>query len=61
MRIPVLVVHDEEDNVAPIAQGTALAAAFPGALLHRTRGLGHSGALRDAATIARVVEFLRGS
>src|SRR5688500_973537 len=59
VRIPVLVVHDEEDNVAPIAQGTALVAAIPGALLHRTRGLGHSGALRDAPTIARVVEFLR--
>ncbi len=59
VRIPVLVVHDEEDNVAPIAQGTALAAAIPGALLHRTRGLGHSGGLRDAETIARVVEFLR--
>jgi hypothetical protein len=28
-------------------------------VLHRTRGLGHSGALRDAETIARVVEFLR--
>lgn len=59
VRIPVLVVHDEEDNVAPIAQGTALAAAIPGALLHLTRGLGHSGGLRDAGTIARVVEFLR--
>jgi pimeloyl-ACP methyl ester carboxylesterase len=59
VRVPVLVVHDEEDNVAPIAQGAALAAAIPGAVLHRTRGLGHSGALRDAETIARVVEFLR--
>jgi pimeloyl-ACP methyl ester carboxylesterase len=59
VRVPVLVVHDEEDNVAPIAQGAALVAAIPGAVLHRTRGLGHSGALRDAETIARVVEFLR--
>jgi pimeloyl-ACP methyl ester carboxylesterase len=59
VRIPVLVVHDEDDNVAPIAQGAALAAAIPGAVLWRTRGLGHSGALRDAATIQQVVEFLR--
>jgi pimeloyl-ACP methyl ester carboxylesterase len=58
VRIPVLIVHDEEDNVAPIAQAAALAAAIPGAVLVRTRGLGHSGALRDAATIRRVVEFL---
>jgi pimeloyl-ACP methyl ester carboxylesterase len=58
VRIPVLVVHDEDDNVAPIAQGTALAEAIPGALLWRTRGFGHSGALRDPATIRRVIEFL---
>jgi pimeloyl-ACP methyl ester carboxylesterase len=59
VRIPVLVVHDEDDNVAPIAQGTALAAAIPGAELWRTRGFGHSGALRDPATIQRVIEFLK--
>jgi pimeloyl-ACP methyl ester carboxylesterase len=59
VRIPVLVVHDEEDNVAPFAQGQALAMAIPHATLWRTQGLGHSGALRDAATIERVVDFLR--
>lgn len=58
VRIPVLVVHDEDDNVAPIAQGAALVAAIPGAQLWRTRGLGHSGALRHAETIERVVRFL---
>jgi hypothetical protein len=26
----------------------------------RTRGFGHSGALRDPATIQRVIEFLKG-
>ena len=59
VRIPVLVVHDEDDNVAPFAQGAALASAIPQATLWRTQGLGHSGALRDAGTIERVVEFLR--
>jgi pimeloyl-ACP methyl ester carboxylesterase len=58
VRIPVLIVHDEDDNVAPMAQGAALAAAIPGAQLWRTRGLGHSGALRDPDTIERVVRFL---
>jgi pimeloyl-ACP methyl ester carboxylesterase len=58
VRIPVLVVHDEDDNVAPIAQGSALAQSIPGAQLWRTRGLGHSGALRHAETIERVVRFL---
>ena len=58
VRMPVLIVHDEEDNVAPIAQGTALAAAIPHAVMWRTQGLGHSGALRDSTTIERVVRFL---
>jgi pimeloyl-ACP methyl ester carboxylesterase len=61
VRIPVLVIHDDDDNVAPIAQGLELAAAIPGSILWRTRGFGHSGALRDPATIERVVEFLRVS
>ena len=61
VRMPVLIVHDEEDNVAPIDQGMALAAAIPHAMVWRTQGLGHSGALRDPATIERVVEFLRAS
>ena len=61
VRIPVLVVHDEDDNVAPFAQGAALASSIPHATLWRTQGLGHSGALRDAGTIERVVDFLRAT
>jgi pimeloyl-ACP methyl ester carboxylesterase len=57
--IPVLIVHDEEDPVAPFAEAAALAQAIPGAALLATRGLGHSGALRDPAVIERVVSFLR--
>src|SRR5690349_3149701 len=59
VRMPVLVVHDDDDNVAPIAQGLEVAAALPGAMLWRTQGFGHSGALRDPATIDRVVSFLK--
>ena len=59
VRIPVLVVHDEDDNVAPMAQGAAMAESIPGAVLWRTRGFGHSGALRDPATIQRVIDFLK--
>ena len=58
VRVPVLVVHDEDDSVAPFAQGAALAAAIPGARLLTTHGFGHSGALRDAAVIASGVAFL---
>jgi len=58
VNMPLLVVHDEDDNVAPMAQGAALVEAVPGARLLRTQGLGHSGALRDAAVIDQVVRFL---
>ena len=58
VRIPVLIVHDEEDNVAPIAAAVVLHEAIPGARLVRTRGFGHSGGLRDPDTIRRVVDFL---
>jgi len=58
VHVPALVVHDEDDNVAPIAQGRALAAAIVGSRLLLTQGLGHSGGLRDAATIERVIAFL---
>ena len=58
VRVPVLVVHDDDDNVAPIAQGLKVAAALPGATLLRTQGFGHSGALRDPTTIECVVRFL---
>jgi pimeloyl-ACP methyl ester carboxylesterase len=57
--IPALVVHDQDDEIAPFEHGEELLRALPRAELHRTTGLGHSGALRDAATISRVVEFLR--
>jgi pimeloyl-ACP methyl ester carboxylesterase len=58
VRMPVLIVHDEEDNVAPISQALAMASAIPTATLCRTSGLGHSGALRDPTTIRQIVEFL---
>jgi pimeloyl-ACP methyl ester carboxylesterase len=58
VRIPVLVVHDEDDNVAPITQASVITSLIPGAALLRTRGLGHSGGLRDAETIEKVIAFL---
>jgi pimeloyl-ACP methyl ester carboxylesterase len=59
VRIPLLVVHDEDDAVAPFSAGQALVAAVPGARMLSTHGLGHSGALRDAAVIEQVLSFLR--
>jgi pimeloyl-ACP methyl ester carboxylesterase len=58
MRGALLVVHDENDREVPIACGEAIARAWPGAELVRTRGLGHQRILRDAATLKRVVRFV---
>ena len=58
MRTPLLVVHDPEDAEVPFAHGQAIAAAWPGARLRITRGLGHRRALRDQAVLSEVVEFV---
>ena len=56
VRMPVLVVHDEEDNVAPIAQGTALAAAIPHAII-----LAHAGTRAQRRVARRRHHRTRGA
>lgn len=53
-----LVVHDREDAEVPWSDGAAIAAAWPGAELVTTRGLGHRRILRDPGVLARVRDFL---
>jgi pimeloyl-ACP methyl ester carboxylesterase len=55
----VLVLHDEGDEIIPFAEGQQIAAAWPGATLHATRGLGHNRILRDAAVVQTAVDFIR--
>ena len=58
MRGRLLVVHDENDREVPIACGEAIANAWPGAELVRTRGLGHQRILRDATTLQTITRFV---
>lgn len=58
LNLPVLVVHDEDDDVAPFDHALGFAERLAHGKVHATRGLQHSGALRDQATIARIVEFI---
>lgn len=53
-----LVVHDTEDLEVPVREGRALAAAWPGARLVETSGLGHQRILRDPSVIAQAVSFV---
>jgi pimeloyl-ACP methyl ester carboxylesterase len=53
-----LVIHDRHDRSTSVADGAAVAAAWPGARLHVTEGLGHNKILRDPGVIAEVVDFV---
>jgi pimeloyl-ACP methyl ester carboxylesterase len=57
---PLLVVHDRDDREVRSADGAAIAAAWPGARLLETEGLGHRRVLRDAAVVGTVAAFLAG-
>jgi pimeloyl-ACP methyl ester carboxylesterase len=59
LNLPVLVVHDEDDDVAPFDHALGFAERLAHGRIHATRGLAHSGALRDRATIERIAEFIQ--
>ena len=56
-----LLLHDRDDEDVPYAQGEEIAAAWPGARLIATTGLGHRGLLRDPDAVCETVAFLRGA
>jgi pimeloyl-ACP methyl ester carboxylesterase len=59
LSVPTLVVHDADDDVAPADHAREFAARLRHSHYRETRELNHSGALRDAATIEQIIEFLR--
>ncbi len=56
---PVLLVHDRDDRMAPVANSTRLAQALPQATVRLTDGLSHRRVLTDAAVIAATLAHLR--
>lgn len=54
---PALVVHDLDDREVPFEEGRRLAAAWPGARLVATAGLGHRRILRDPVVLGEVSAF----
>lgn len=56
---PVLVVHDRDDPDTFWTDGEAIARTWPRSELVLTEGLGHRGALRDEAVLARVLRFVQ--
>jgi pimeloyl-ACP methyl ester carboxylesterase len=57
---PLVIFHDAEDRAVPLASGRSLAAAWPGAQLRVTHGLGHVRILSDPEIVRAAVEFLQG-
>ena len=60
MRTSLVVFHDRGDTKVPFTDGASIAAAWPGAQLVQTRGLGHHKILREPEVVFRAVEFLNG-
>jgi len=57
LSMPVLVIHDRDDPLTPLASAQALAAALPQARLTITQGLGHRRILRDPEVLAQAARF----
>jgi pimeloyl-ACP methyl ester carboxylesterase len=57
-RVPLLVVHDRDDREVAWRDGAAIAAAWPGARLLTTSGLGHRRVLRDASIQREAAAFV---
>ncbi len=55
---PALVVHDRTDAEVPFEAGASVAAAWPGARLLQTEGLGHRRILRDAGVAREIASFV---
>ena len=58
LRTPALVVHDRADTEVPWEDGAAIAAAWPGARLESTDGLGHRRILRVPAVVSEAASFV---
>jgi len=56
--IPVLLLHDSEDDVAPVGHANALARQLPRAQLSLTRGLNHCGLLTHGPSTEAAAAFL---
>ena len=58
LKADALVIHDRDDRVVRFKKGAAFAAAWPGARLMTTSGLGHRRILDDDGVAQAAAEFL---
>jgi pimeloyl-ACP methyl ester carboxylesterase len=55
---PLLLVHDRNDGIVPVAHAEEIAQLLPDGKLLLTREQGHSAMLRDESTIGAAMGFL---
>lgn len=60
-KVPALIVHDSDDPQVDLSESEELAAAWPGARLVTTSGLGHTHILRAPEVLGWTTRFLAGS
>lgn len=58
MRVPLLVIHDQDDREVTWDNGAAISREWPGAELVTTTGLGHHRIVSDPGVVKQVVAFL---
>lgn len=56
--VPALLIHDEDDEITPLSDSTALANTWSSSELVTTKGLSHRSVLRDAGVVKQVVDFI---
>ena len=59
IKIPILVIHDENDEEIPVDCAYQIAQHFVNGQLFITKGQGHRKILGDIAVINKIVEFLK--
>jgi hypothetical protein len=57
--IPLLVIHDENDNEVSVRDARALIPVLKQGQLFITQGLGHTKILRDAEVIDKAISFIK--
>lgn len=58
LTLPALVVHDRRDREVPWEDGRAIVAAWKGARLLTTEGLGHRRILSDGGVLETILDFI---
>jgi pimeloyl-ACP methyl ester carboxylesterase len=58
VKLPLLLIHDQNDRQVPVAEAARVAHALPEAELMVTRGFGHNRLLAAPAVVTAIVDFV---